>query len=265
MSIENGEKPQIKLPFEGEDFDIGTWVYAHRVGLCVTTIVYLIVAIGFMAVKITLAVNPRIETLSIDLQQLAELERQRDELRRSVEVLQEMSAKEWRDVQNRASNESVNDDTPRPHENNDAETNRLIEEALESQRRMAENRANYESGVAEAQAIKERKSRAESDSSAERKDSNIKGNVTVSYSFTDPVRHAQRLTVPAYQCEGGGEVIISVVINQNGDVTSAKVASGGDDCMQQTALAAAESSRFNVDISAPNRHSGRISYIFVPQ
>ncbi len=272
MSDNIGEKPEIKLPFEGDKFDIGEWAYAHRIGLSVTLIVYLIIAISFMLFKITLEINPKITAVAIDLQQLAELERKRDELKRSVEILQQMDNTEWQSIQNKISNESASQSEPRFEEQSQVQDDRntnvdkLLADAAEFQRKMAQNRADYESGLAEAKAIKERKQNSDSsEQSNERRDQNIKGNVTVSYSFESPVRHAQRLTVPAYQCEGGGEVVVTVVVNQNGDVTSAKVVSGGDDCMQQTALSAAQSSRFNVDVSAPSKHQGRISYIFVPQ
>jgi hypothetical protein len=41
--------------------------------------------------------------------------------------------------------------------------------------------------------------------------------------------------------------------------------SGGDDSMRSEALKAARSSRFNIDNSAPEKHSGTITYTFIPQ
>ncbi len=272
MSYKEGDKPDIKLPFEGERIDIGTWVYRHRVGLYVTIIGYLLIAIGFVTVKISMEINPLAHNIAIDLQELADLERQRDELQRSVEMLQQLGAEQMDEVQNRASNESANEQQSQRSQSNQAnqndqmsETDRLLKESAEKMRQMEQNRANYENGVAEAQAIKNRKSGGDSGTDQERRDSKVRGNVTVAYSFTDPVRHAQRLIVPAYQCEGGGEVIVNVTLNRNGDVTAAKIASGGDLCMQQTALSAAQASKFNLDSSAPAKHTGQISYIFIAQ
>ena len=88
---------------------------------------------------------------------------------------------------------------------------------------------------------------------------------TVSFSLTDPVRTRRYLEVPAYQCEGGGEVVVGITVNPSGEVVAAKVASGGDDCMREAALEAARNSLFNIDDSAPARQSGTITYLFIPQ
>ena len=93
----------------------------------------------------------------------------------------------------------------------------------------------------------------------------VKGRVTVSFSFTDPVRTSRLLIVPAYLCEGGGEVTVDVTIDRSGKVVAARVAAGGDECMRETALRAARASLFNIDQAAPARQTGTISYIFIPQ
>ena len=93
----------------------------------------------------------------------------------------------------------------------------------------------------------------------------MKGRVTVSFSLTDPVRTSRHLVVPAYQCEGGGDVEVAVTVDRSGQVTSAHVAAGGDECMHETALRAARASLFNIDPSAPARQQGTITYIFIPQ
>ena len=85
------------------------------------------------------------------------------------------------------------------------------------------------------------------------------------FSLTDPVRTRRYLEVPAYQCEGGGEVVVGITVNPSGEVVAAKIASGGDDCMREAALEAARNSLFNIDDSAPARQSGTITYLFIPQ
>ena len=49
------------------------------------------------------------------------------------------------------------------------------------------------------------------------------------------------------------------------DSKAARVERGGDECMRETALQAARGSLFNIDASAPARHNGTITYIFIPQ
>ena len=54
-------------------------------------------------------------------------------------------------------------------------------------------------------------------------------------------------------------------MNRAGEVTHASVASGGDDCMRETAVRAARNSVFDINDAAPARHTGTITYIFIPQ
>ena len=132
-----------------------------------------------------------------------------------------------------------------------------------AQERMRANREAYERGLAEAEAIRRRRERT--DERGESSDRKVQGRVTVSFSLVDPVRHARHLVVPAYQCEGGGEVVVRITVNRAGEVTHASVASGGDDCMRETAVRAARNSVFDINDAAPARHTGTITYIFIPQ
>lgn len=127
---------------------------------------------------------------------------------------------------------------------------------------MRANREAYEQGLAEERAIREgRRDREE----GRHEDRKVKGRVTVSFSLKNPVRQSVDLSVPAYRCEGGGEVVVAIVVNRAGEVVSARVAEGGDDCMREAALHAARVSSFNIDSSAPARQQGTITYTFIPQ
>ena len=168
---------------------------------------------------------------------------------------------DWRDVRNQYSNENALDE--RAHDDRGSMTSSLKESAEAVGERMQANRDAYEQGLAEERAIRERMGRSGEDDRAQ--DSRAKGRVTVSFSLTDPVRTRRYLEVPAYQCEGGGEVVVGITVNPSGEVVAAKVASGGDDCMREAALEAARNSLFNIDDSAPARQSGTITYLFIPQ
>ena len=146
------------------------------------------------------------------------------------------------------------------------ERDRLEREVRERQRqeeidwRSIRNQASNENALNE----KLRDDRGKEDG-AERQDRKVKGRVTVSFSITDPVRTSRYLEVPAYLCEGGGDVTVSVTVDRAGKVTGARVTEGGDDCMRESALRAARNSLFNIDNSAPARQTGTITYIFIPQ
>ena len=73
--------------------------------------------------------------------------------------------------------------------------------------------------------------------------------------------------VPAYQCEGSGQVVVAITVNRNGKVTSANIKSSSsqEDCLTDRAIEAARLSRFNLDASAPASQSGTITYLFQRQ
>lgn len=253
--------PKIRLPFEKKKTDAGEWAYDHRIGLCVTLIAYLLLAIAFVAGRIVVGGKPAAQGVVIDLGALAELEAEKMRLEQEVRRRQQAETAEWTDVRNRYSNENALDESASDRSGSISESLRESAEAVDE--RMQANRDAYEQGLAEERAIRERMGRGGEDEKS--RDSRAKGRVTVSFSLTDPVRMQRRLEVPAYRCEGGGEVVVGITVNPSGDVIAAKVISGGDDCMRDAALSAARRSQFNIDASAPARQTGTISYLFVPQ
>jgi hypothetical protein len=100
---------------------------------------------------------------------------------------------------------------------------------------------------------------------SKKQDTKRKGTVTVSFSLKNPTRYSRHLVKPAYRCEGGGEVVVAIIVNQRGEVTQAWIESGGDECMRQTAIQSARGSRFDINKSAPTKQQGTITYIFIPQ
>lgn len=253
-------RPRLDLPFDGRKKDAGVWTYDHRIGLSITLIAYLVLMIVFVSSKIVVGRKPSTQGMYVDLQTLAELERERDRLEREVRERQQQEPIDWRSIQNQTSNENALNEKLRDDRGTNAAA--LNAEAAEAAERMRANREAYEQGLAEERALRERMG---SDEGAEHEDRKVKGRVTVSFSLRDPVRTSRRLIVPAYLCEGGGEVVVDIAVNRAGEVTSARIASGGDDCMRETALRAARSSRFNIDDAAPARQTGTITYIFIPQ
>lgn len=251
----------LKLPFTNKKRDIGEWTYDNRVGLLITLIVYLVLAIAFVFGQIYISSQPHTQGLYIDLGEMEEIIKVRDELLREVEAKQNL---DWSSVSNRVSNENSLDERIIDDRGSDVEE--LNSSAQSVQEQMEANRDSYKEALESIERMREdAKSKTTSNDGAQGRDVKVEGNVTVSYSFMNPVRHSTQLTVPAYQCEGGGDVVIEVTLNRRGVVTAARVLRGGDNCMQQAALGAAKSSRFNLDNSAPESHIGTITYIYIPQ
>lgn len=252
---------RLDLPFDNRREDAGEWTYRHRIGLCVTLICYLLLMIGFVSSKIVVGKRNAMQGMYIDLETLAELESERDRLQREIEQKMQQNEADWRSVQNRISNEHATDE--RLQDDRGTNTSALNKAAAALRDQMAANSAAYEQGLAEERAIYEQ---AGNEGKAdERRDVRVKGSVTVSFSLTNPVRHSRYLHIPAYLCEAGGEVVVQITVDRGGEVVAARVRSGGDECMRETALRAARESLFNIDNSAPERQTGTISYLFIPQ
>ena len=254
------KRPRLRLPFEKRKQDAGSWTYDHRIGLCVTLIAYLVLMIAFVSSKIVVGRKPHTQGMYIDLQTLAELEQERDRLERLARERQEKDPIDWRSIQNQVSNENALNEKLRDDRGTNAAA--LNDAAAAAEERMRANREAYEQGLAEERAIRQRRGAGED---SEHQDRKVKGRVTVSFSIADPVRTSRYLEVPAYLCEGGGDVTVSVTVDRAGKVTGARVTEGGDDCMRESALRAARNSLFNIDNSAPARQTGTITYIFIPQ
>lgn len=93
-----------------------------------------------------------------------------------------------------------------------------------------------------------------------------KDNTTVSY-FLEGRWHSY-IYIPTYKCQGGGTVILDIVINQSGKVISALIAenkSTTDPCLREEAYRSATSAQFNSDTKASVKQLGTISYVFLPQ
>ncbi len=254
---------RLHLPFENRHKDAGEWAYDHRVGLSAMIICYLVLGIVFVGSKIILNDKPHLQGIYIDLQDLETLAEEKERLEREVEMKQLQANMDWSSVRNLTSNEALLNENLK--DDRGTRTEALNASAREIAEGMESNRAAYEAGLAEAEAILDKGRAKSEDKTTEGQDSKFKGNVTVSFVLKDPVRTKRHLVVPAYRCEGGGEVVVAITVNRGGEVTAAKVVSGGDESMREAALDAAWKSLFNIDMSAPERHNGTITYLFIPQ
>ena len=96
-------------------------------------------------------------------------------------------------------------------------------------------------------------------------DKKHEGRVTVEFDLKN--RSAQHLDVPGYQCRGRADIVVSIVVDDDGKIVSAELVSGADhhSCFTEAALKSAESSRFLPSNIAPRRQTGTLKYAFVAQ
>ncbi len=260
--IRNSRNQKLRLPFEKRPTDIGSWSYDHRFGLCITVIAILLFGIIFMSAKIRVN-SVKIVGFVLNVTETPVIIAEPVIEKR---VQKKLTKQDFADIKNALSSEQAEemDKTQSKSESEFAES--IMNEAKDVAKGTNSNRARYEQGLREEQAIID--SMRNGAKKEKRVDVKVKGNVTVSFSFVNPVRKSVQYDVPAYMCEGGGRVVINATVNKNGYVVSATVdknRSISDECIVSTALNAAKKFKFNVDGLAPDRHTGTISYIFVPQ
>jgi hypothetical protein len=77
------------------------------------------------------------------------------------------------------------------------------------------------------------------------------------------------LPIPVYKCQGSGQIVLSIKVNQKGLVEEARIieteSTTSDLCLSETAVNTALISRFNPDINSPKLQTGTLTYQFVAQ
>ncbi|MBO5407635.1 MAG: hypothetical protein IJN06_03655 [Bacteroidales bacterium] len=139
--------------------------------------------------------------------------------------------------------------------------NQVYDEARELQRKLDASRAAAlrEQGADDA-------AQASQDNLPDSNAPQYKGPSVISYSLDG--RKALSLPVPAYKCQGGGDVSVQIAVNRKGYVVSAAViesVSSSDECLVRSAVAAAKRSRFRASSSAAEKQIGEIVYRFIAQ
>lgn len=265
------------LPFERKPRNMGEWSYAHKEAILITLIAYLIIGIIFVGGKIRINFDKTEGALLVEFpEEKLELTPEQVKMLEQMQML-EQYFDDFSDVSNVASNQNVDFGDAYGNlssglsDDKGTDAAEIYGDAGELDGQMRANREAYEAGLARQQAMVDahrNRDRGADQNSGQNNNVKVKGRVTVSFSFTNPIRTSQKLVVPAYMCEGGGEITVIATLDTNGYVSGASIdraSSSPDQCMQETALKAARSSRFNLDTSAPDRHQGTITYMFIPQ
>lgn len=252
-------RPKLNLPYGRKRFDAGEWAYDHRIAILATVIAYVIFGVTFVTADIVVSRSQAQSEIILDLTDLAELQ---EELKRAQE-LNDLLNEQYDNspATNRISNEDALDETLEDHR---TDASKIYSDADEVQRRLQQNADAYAEGLRQEREILDRRYEGEDEANSKR----IRGKVTVSYSLGNPLRHALRMPVPSYMCEGGGQVVVNIVVDRDGYVLSAKVnerESEKNECLREAALQKAEESVFNANVDAPAKQHGTIEYLFISQ
>lgn len=253
---------RIVLPFEKRKTDPGSWAYEHRVGICVTVIAYLLFGIVFISSKIVISHKTYVTGILVDFDDPEEVQ-PREMTPEERAAMQD----DFRSAINRVSDENAS-------QTSDGSTSTSFRDAnIEAQQQAIADRLNagretYEQGLQREQEILNSRNQSTMSPSTSAENRSVKIAGTVQISFNLEGRHFVYEHNPAYQCEGGGQVVVSIAVNRNGNVTSAnavKSSSTSDGCLTEMAELAARRSRFNTSADAPESQKGTITYVFIPQ
>jgi hypothetical protein len=95
----------------------------------------------------------------------------------------------------------------------------------------------------------------------------FRGATTISYNLKG--RNYVYIPTPQYKCQGGGKVVLDVIVNPRGYIISAAInrtqSQISEDCITEAANNAALTTRFNEKTDAPAKQPGTITFIFVAQ
>lgn len=270
MHTKKQSKLMDNFPFIEEKKSFKEWLKEHQSGLYLTLIFHLLILLFLTVQGIRGRLNgENVFVFDFSKQEMKEAQKQQEikEQKQKEEVEREVN-----DMIRKALNTSR--ETPRNVAVNTAdlkdnklkvtnETKSILDEAQELQARLDATRQK----VQDMQGVDDVPVRNALEKDKESKTKEVyKGPSVLSYTLEG--RRAINLPVPVYKCPGGGDVTVTIEVNQQGYVTDVvihKNASTDDDCLHRAAKDAAMRSRFNIDINASNKQKGEIVYRFIPQ
>jgi len=245
----------------GKPFSVFRFYREHQIGILGTVSIHLIVLIVFLLAKIQSfkhinELDLVMEFIEIPVEDSDEkLESREEFLERLIE--QQLSA----------SNQAVNEvkmeeeiSTEKYVEEFLQELEKEKDEAWKLKNEEMQEFLNQEDVVPINEVIPEENENAE-----------FSGPTNISYEFlSEPKKRVSvNLPVPVYKCRGYGEVEVLVVVNNIGNVISAKAtiisASEDPECLSDISETYALRSVFRGDASAPSQHKAKIHYTFISQ
>ena len=231
-----------------------------KAGFYITVIFHLTVIIVLLSYQINTQLLKE-ESFVLDFSKQEEIERRieeeifKEDISRRLDELIEMSRNSGEPVRNIAvdAGSALKDDRNTDADELYKEAERLAQE-LKSGHAVEED-AREETVELPSQNRKEDKEKKE-----------YTGPSVLSYTLDG--RKASHLNIPAYRCNGGGDVTVIITVDPQGRVVNAKVmdeVSSSDQCLRNFAIRAARLSRFNAKTDAPPRQTGEILYRFIAQ
>jgi hypothetical protein len=247
--------------FDEEKHSLGKFFRENRIGIYTTVSVHLLVIILLLLYRLQDLGKIEI-SLVIDFsqQEAQEVQVQKQERREQFkkemdDILASTRHNNLRNVAVDETEQILRDDR---HKNPSAiyDEARRVQASLDASRRALQQQQGGD------EALSSESGTAMPTDSAE----TYKGPSVLSYRLDG--RKAMRLPIPAYQCRGGGDVTVRIEVDRRGYVMGTSIntaASTSNTCLIEAATRAAQTSRFAVSTTAPERQQGHIVYRFIAQ
>jgi hypothetical protein len=239
-------------------------------GILGTIIIHLVAGIIFFTVKITgvytQTVEVKVETPESVKRDLEEVIEQKEQEKAKLLKMEKMADAFIANQKKSNVGVNVSDNNPAAVEQDIQDIQKDIEEAKNQIASVQENLDKQEqklltSEEKEAPAITKKQEKIQGKLAV------YKGPTNIYYDLAG--RRDISLYIPVYKCEGYGKVVVQIIVNQAGEVTSAivdKTVSDKDECLIDAASDAALRSHFNYDDKkSPLKQKGTITYLFVAQ
>ncbi len=246
----------------GKPFSIFRFYREHQIGILGTVSIHMIVIIVFLLVKIQSFKHINELDMVMEFIEIP-VEEDLDEEPESREEFLERLINQ----QLRASNQAVNEAKLEEEISTEKYVEKFLQELEEEKdedwkkkNEEMQKILNQEDVIPINETIPEEKENTE-----------FSGPTNISYEFLSEPKNrvSVNLPVPVYKCRGYGEVEVLIVVDNIGNVTSAKAtvisASEDPECLSDISEKYALRSVFRGDASAPSQHRAKIHYTFVSQ
>lgn len=235
----------------------------NRAGLYITVIFHLTVIIVLLLYQIDSTLR-REESFVLDFSRQEEIERKEKE-----EIFKEDISRKLDEMIAAAQNSgdpirNIAVDASRARLKDDRGTD--AEQLYKDAERLAQDLKNGQKDAIEENAVDETVELQHQRKPTKEEQKEYSGPSVVSYTLDG--RKASHLKIPAYRCNGGGDVTVIITVNNAGQVINAKVMdsiSSSDQCLRSFAVRAARLSRFSASQNAPANQTGEIVYRFIAQ
>ncbi|HWR99493.1 MAG TPA: hypothetical protein VN249_02700 [Prolixibacteraceae bacterium] len=237
----------------------------HINGIIATLAIHLVVLVSLLFAELNNSIGLPDESLFVDLitEEVKSPEEEKESQDRGDQSLTMNGSQSGTQGSNRAVN--LGDQTGRT--SGDPFFDREYEkEVAEAKQLASEVNKNLAKKIPEIGDIPMPVSSTEGMTREEVKRSSFKGKSNIRYLLGN--RYHVQLPIPVYLAQGGGEVVVDIIVNRNGEVLTAVPRDGSrisDPSILAYAKMAAEKTLFNADNSAPDKERGTITYIFVAQ